>query len=161
MKIKNITGGVRLKRLYRSRQDRILGGVCGGLAEYFVIDTTLVRLLWILSVILGGAGVLAYIIAWVIIPEKPLAQATTTAANNTGGGDSPLEGDAFAGTETEFDAEVGARRASLAGVILIVLGSLFLLREFMPLWDLNRYWPVILIAAGVAFILRGLRGEER
>ena len=59
------------KRLYKSRDDRMLGGVCGGIAEYFDIDPTLVRLGWALFCALGGSGILAYIIAAVIIPEQP------------------------------------------------------------------------------------------
>ncbi len=58
------------KKLYRSQSQRMIGGVAGGLAEYFNIDVSLVRLLWILSLFLVGGGILAYIIAWVIIPEE-------------------------------------------------------------------------------------------
>lgn len=62
--------GKKIKRLYRSRENRVLGGVCGGIGEYFNIDPTLIRLLWILFVFLGGSGILAYIIAWIIIPKE-------------------------------------------------------------------------------------------
>ncbi len=58
------------KRLYRSRKDKILGGVCGGIAEYFNIDPVIIRLLWILLIFVGGSGILAYIIAWIIIPKQ-------------------------------------------------------------------------------------------
>ena len=59
-----------MKKLHKSQTDKKLCGVCGGIAEYFNIDPTLVRLLWILFSIAGGAGVLAYIIAAVIMPEN-------------------------------------------------------------------------------------------
>jgi phage shock protein C len=58
------------KRLFRSTKDKILGGVCGGIAEYFDVDPVIVRLLWILFSLMFGAGILAYIIAWIIIPKK-------------------------------------------------------------------------------------------
>lgn len=58
------------KRLYRSRNNRMIAGVCGGIAEYFDIDPTLVRLGWVLFTLAGGAGILVYFIAWIIIPEK-------------------------------------------------------------------------------------------
>ena len=58
------------KRLYRSRKDKIIGGVCGGIAEYFNIDPVIVRLLWIILVLLGGTGILAYIIALIIVPLR-------------------------------------------------------------------------------------------
>ena len=60
----------KIKRLYRSRKDKVLGGICGGIAEYFNVDPTLIRLLWIL-VIFAGFGILAYLIAWIIIPLNP------------------------------------------------------------------------------------------
>jgi phage shock protein C len=62
-----------MNKLYRSKRNRIIAGVCGGIGEYFKIDPTLIRLLWLLiSILSGGAGGLfAYIIAWIIIPEEP------------------------------------------------------------------------------------------
>ena len=59
-----------MKKLHKSQVEKKLCGVCGGIAEYFNIDPTLVRLLWILFSLAGGAGVLAYIIAAVIMPEN-------------------------------------------------------------------------------------------
>lgn len=58
------------KKLYKSSTDKKLAGVCGGIAEYFNIDSTLVRLGWVLFGLLGGSGLLAYIIAAIIIPER-------------------------------------------------------------------------------------------
>ena len=61
-----------MKRLYRSRKDKVISGVCGGIAEYLEVDPVVVRLVWaILTVISMGMGILAYIVAWVIIPEEP------------------------------------------------------------------------------------------
>ncbi len=62
--------GKGTKRLYRSRSNRVLGGVCGGIGEYFGIDPTLIRLAWVLFTFVGGSGILAYIICWIIIPEE-------------------------------------------------------------------------------------------
>lgn len=59
-----------VKRLYRSKKNRVLGGVCGGIGEYFDVDPVLIRLAWILFSFMGGSGVLAYLIAWLVIPEK-------------------------------------------------------------------------------------------
>ncbi len=60
-----------MNKLYRSKKNRIIAGVCGGIGEYFKVDPTLIRLLWLLISIMGGSGVVAYIIAWIIIPEEP------------------------------------------------------------------------------------------
>ena len=59
------------KKLYRSTENKMLAGVCSGIADYFNIDPTLVRLGWLLFSLLGGSGLLAYIIAAIIIPERP------------------------------------------------------------------------------------------
>ena len=61
---------VEKKRLYRSKKDRIIAGVCGGIAEYFDVDSTIIRLVWALSILFGGAGILAYLLAWIIIPSR-------------------------------------------------------------------------------------------
>ncbi len=61
------------KRLYRSDDDRIIAGVCGGIGEYIGIDPVIVRILWVLTLFLGGSGVIAYILAWLIIPHQPFS----------------------------------------------------------------------------------------
>ncbi len=58
------------KKLYKSSDDIKLAGVCGGIAEYFDVDATLVRLLWIVFSVMGGGGILAYILAMIIIPSR-------------------------------------------------------------------------------------------
>jgi len=58
-------------KLYRSRMDKKIGGVCGGIARYFSIDPTIVRLVWAVSVFLFGTGGLLYLIAWIVLPEEP------------------------------------------------------------------------------------------
>ncbi len=61
-----------IKRLYRSRKDKVLGGVCGGIARYLGVDPVVVRLIWAVVTLLSmGMGILAYLLAWVIIPEEP------------------------------------------------------------------------------------------
>ena len=59
------------KKLYKSNTDKKIAGVCGGIAEYFNIDATLVRLGWVVFSLLGGSGLLAYIIAAIIMPDRP------------------------------------------------------------------------------------------
>ncbi|MCK9422409.1 MAG: PspC domain-containing protein [Bacteroidales bacterium] len=60
-----------IKRLYRSKKDRMLAGVCGGMGNYFNLDPVLMRLVWVILFFAGGVGFLGYIIAWIIIPEEP------------------------------------------------------------------------------------------
>lgn len=59
------------KRLYKSNKDKKVDGVCGGIAEYFDVDSTLIRLAWVLFCFFGGSGLLAYLIAAIIIPRQP------------------------------------------------------------------------------------------
>ncbi|MBW2974562.1 PspC domain-containing protein [Candidatus Woesearchaeota archaeon] len=60
----------KIKKLYRSRKNRIIAGVCGGIGEYFNVDPTLIRLLWVFLIFIGGSGIFAYIIAWIIMPVR-------------------------------------------------------------------------------------------
>ncbi len=65
-----------IKRLYRSRKDRMIGGVCGGLAAYLDIDPTVIRLLFVLLAFAGGPGLLAYLVMLILVPEEPLPPPT-------------------------------------------------------------------------------------
>ncbi len=58
------------KRLYRNTKDKVIAGVCSGIADYFNIDPVIIRLIWIVTCLAWGAGILAYLIAWIIIPKK-------------------------------------------------------------------------------------------
>ncbi len=69
------------KKLYKSSKDRKLCGVCGGLAEYLNIDPTIIRLIWVILVLFAGTGILAYIIAALVIPEQPEEENKSDDAN--------------------------------------------------------------------------------
>ena len=78
------TGGKR--KLMRSSTDKKLGGVCAGLADYFDMDATIVRLIWLLIVLCGGTGVLVYIILWIVLPLAPggvVPSSTTSTVTTT------------------------------------------------------------------------------
>ena len=62
----------KAKKLYRSEKDRKLAGVCGGIAEYFEIDPTIIRVLFVLLAVVFGGGILAYILLWLLIPQEPV-----------------------------------------------------------------------------------------
>lgn len=131
-----------MKKLYRSRHNQMIGGVCMGLARYFDVDVILVRLIWILAALFGGSGVLAYIIAWVIIPEEPTA------------------GEANDVTSGPFSASGTDTRA--IGLIIIAIGTFLLVRNIMPsLFFRVYFWPVLLIGLGLVILLGGMRGDKR
>jgi len=88
---------MREKRLYRSRDDRVLAGVCSGLGKYLDVDPVIIRLIWAATILLAGAGIFLYIIAWIIIPEEPLRTKTTQEAEAS-------DSDVF---DSEFDQNTG------------------------------------------------------
>jgi phage shock protein C len=59
------------RKLYRSRTNRQVAGVCGGLAQYFNLDATLIRVLFVLQAVLGGSGIVLYLALWIIVPKEP------------------------------------------------------------------------------------------
>jgi phage shock protein C len=149
------------KKLYRSYKDKMLGGVAGGLAEYFNIDSTLVRVLFLVVLFIGGTGILAYIIMWIIVPEEPIVFPDPNAAESkreeteTG---SPKQ-------ENQFDSNAyyasldhqREKRRTFAGVILLVLGILLLADNFIPRIRFGDFWPLILVAAGIGILLGAKR----
>jgi len=139
------------KRLYRSRTDRMIGGVCGGLGEYFGVGPTLLRLAFVLITLAGGAGILVYLILLIILPEKPEALPA-------GEGVPVLTTET---TGTGADNAVRVRNAMVLGIILILTGFMFLLRNLgIDLFAWLRsdlLWPLLLILAGFLLIARNLR----
>ena len=66
------------RKLYRTRKDRMISGVCGGLGDFFGIDSTLIRVIFALLAIFGGSGIVIYLVMWLIVPEEPLAEVKQT-----------------------------------------------------------------------------------
>ena len=69
---KRLAATIARKRLVRPREGRKIAGVCLGVAEYFDLDVTLVRVLWLITSVMTGIGLLSYPIAWIVMPEEPL-----------------------------------------------------------------------------------------
>lgn len=143
------------KKLYRSRNDKVLAGVCAGLADYFGIDTALVRIAWVLFTLMGGAGIIAYIICAIVFPEGS-------------GYNSGLNNDEYVvgaknyenKYEEYYEQEKGDndKNRILIGGILVALGVLFLLRRYVYWFDFGKLWPVALIVLGAFIIFK--RKEE-
>lgn len=126
-----------LKKLYRSRDQQMLGGVCMGIARYFNVDVTLIRLLWVIVGLAGeGIGLPAYIIAWVVIPEEP-------------GIDEVIDISPSAGEAAKVDSRT-------IGLIVIAIGVFLLLRRFLPLAFIRVYfWPLAIIGVGLLLVWGG------
>lgn len=122
-------------RLYRSTTDKVIGGVCGGLATYFRIDPVLVRLAFVVFALAGGASVLLYIVLWIAVPVGEVVPIGETATF------------------------MGMRGSETTAIVLIAIGALWLLANIGVFsfinWSLA--WPLLLVALGAAMLLRGVK----
>ena len=141
-------------RLRKSRTDRVVFGVCGGLGEYFTLDSTLVRLAFVLLVIAGGSGILAYVVlALLMPPPSPTTREPPPPATS-----SPPDAGASQGMPPPpvpaASLRENHRGAMLIGGVLIAVGIIALFNNFNLFWWLNwgRLWPVILVVIGLALL---------
>ena len=140
-----------MRRLYKSRRDRVIDGVCGGIAEYFDIDPVIVRLIAVILLFTGGTGLIAYIVGMIIIPANP-----------EGEGYQPCSHQAHTTGKTNH------KNKSAAGVILIIIGVLLLMHN-IPVFRGYYWWirslsweyivPVAFIIIGLYFLIK--KGEEK
>lgn len=145
-------------KLYRLSEGKIVAGVCQGMAQYLEVDVILVRLAWVALALASGAGVIAYIIAWIVIPPAPMAfERSKPAAGNAG---MPGEGETSHGTGALFteviDVQARDRRRRHIGLLLVVVGAIFLAGQIMPTFIWAKFWPLMIIALGVV-LLQGRR----
>lgn len=123
-----------IRRVRRSRQDRVFGGVCGGLGRYLQIDPVLLRIAAVALALSGGLGVLAYIIAWIVIPEET-------------------------GTEPVGVVRTQDRHgmALVVGAALVGLGGLLLVQQFLPWFGATFFWPIVVVLVGVLVLISAKR----
>ncbi|MGZ9276686.1 MAG: PspC domain-containing protein [Candidatus Limnocylindrales bacterium] len=172
-------------RLFRSRDDRMLAGVAGGLAEMWDADPSLVRIVWALLVpFTGGIALLVYIVMAIVVPEEPYAYPTTfgavppapsdPTAPPPAGAAAPV-GSGWVTPDTSRQDARAARHAARAarraersstgsgvsgglvgGLVLVGLGVFFLAREWLPQLDFDWVWPLILVGIGVILLVSAL-----
>jgi phage shock protein C len=141
------------RRLYRCRHDRRLAGVAAGVAEYFDLDPTLVRVLFFLSIFLGGMGLLLYIGMAIIVPLEPASAADADTATAAVDGTVDPEGHRHASRDH-------GQWATLFGVLLVVFGTLALIDRFVPALDVEHLVvPAGAIAIGALLIANAVRRE--
>ncbi len=119
-------------RLRRSREDRVIAGVCGGLGNYLGVDPIWLRIAFVAMAVGAGSGVLLYIISWIVMPEVPAG-------------------------DIEYRKPRGesAPGGLFVGALLIVLGVIALADRLVP-WLDDFIWPGVLIAIGAGLVLRGM-----
>lgn len=130
----------RPQRLERSRDDRVIAGVCGGLGEYLGVDAVLIRIAALVLIFAGGAGLLLYGIGWIAMPEAEEGE----------------EGEEGATDGTSPAVTIGGTSGAVVlGLVFVVLGAFFLADEIWSDFLAWKYvWPIALIAVGAAVLVR-------
>jgi len=151
------------KKLHRSKTDQIIAGVCGGIAETYDIDPTLVRIIFVVLTLWGGLGIILYIIGMVLMPypgeegkittdevSKNIESAASDIKNN-------LKGMKERSSNMKTRRGIGGNE--IVGLIIIILGAIFLLHNFFPSINTNIFWPIVLILIGVLIISSGRKEQ--
>lgn len=147
-------------RLTRSRRDRMVAGVAAGLAEYFDVDPTLVRLVFVITALLNGIGVVLYIAMCIIVPVEGEGPAVgTVPASPPEGGETPMSDSTVIEPAPEPRRPNREQRHAWAGIILILIGLVFLAQNMGLLWwwQWRLIWPIVLIAFGAMLLARRFR----
>ncbi len=138
------------KKLYRNQNESIFAGVCGGLADYFDIDATLVRIIFVILAIGGGSGILLYLILWLVIPSEGEKNTDNRREENMKDFADDV-GNKVKSVAKEINKGVKAekRQGNFLGLILMFLGIILLIDKIIPMvirWDY--VWPIVLIVLG-------------
>lgn len=138
------------KKFTRSRNNKVIGGVCGGLGNYFEVDPILFRFGFIAMIIAGGSGFFIYLILLVVIPKENIetfqASSTTTVPE-------PNSFETFQQKDLS-DKETDGNSNTIIGLLLIASGSLLLLNNLVPFLKLGKIWPVILVITGLGLLFK-------
>jgi len=135
------------KKLYKSNKDILISGVCGGIGEYFNVDSNIIRLIFVVFGVFG-AGVIVYILLWIFLPYSDKSNVNTNSDSKIF--DMNKENDVF-------KVITQNNNSGLFAVIAIIVGVLFLLNNFFHIFyylNLSRIWPIILIVVGFVLILK-------
>lgn len=156
-------------RLERSNTNRVIAGVCGGIAEYLAVDPTLVRVAFVVLAVFGGVGVLAYIVLLILMPQPGQPAPFTKPAPSSASTDTTvgMEADSTAFPQATAVAPVdpavreaeAERRRTAFGYLLVALGVVFLMSNAgaFRLVEWNYVWPLVLIGIGILFLVQRLR----
>lgn len=138
------------KKLRRSYNDKIIGGVAGGLGEYFTTDPLIFRILFVVLLFTGGGGFLIYILMWIFIPREVRKYGQTF--------EEPIEAKPFS---PEVEKKKSHNGSLIGGTILIMIGLFFLLNNLFPWLDFADLWPIALVIAGLAVVKMNYSGNKK
>jgi phage shock protein C len=150
------------KKLQRDTQHKMIAGVCAGLADYLNMDVTLVRVLFLVTLIFHGSGLIPYLVLWVVLPKKtysfggpgPQVDYTVPPFNNPNVDYSVPPQPQQPGAPFVMPPKKASNASIIVGIALVAFGSFFLLDEFdiLPDWQFDQLWPVAFIIAGVVMV---------
>jgi phage shock protein PspC (stress-responsive transcriptional regulator) len=146
-------------RLMRSKTDVMIGGVCGGLGQYFKIDPTLIRLAFVLLTLAGGSGVLIYFLLWIVIPREDLADTAQAMNGEEFGRRANLMGQEM----QQIVSQPNTRTVKFIGGALVVLGVIYLIQNLHIPWlewfNSQLLWPILIIAVGALLLARAFKRQ--
>jgi phage shock protein C len=152
------------KKLYRSRTNVMLGGVCAGLGDYFSIDPTFIRLFFVLLVFGNGIGFMLYLILWIVLPAEDQPQADIGQTVRLGSEEIADRARSIGDDIRTSIHNPHPKTGLIIGSGLIILGVYYFLRSLDISWlqwlNYDIVWPLIIIAAGVFLIIRRGQGEK-
>lgn len=141
-----------VKKLYRNRHDKMIGGVASGLADYFEVDPLIIRALFIIITIAYGIGGVAYIVLWIIVPANDFDNIENFGTyDTTSNFDTKIETDEF--DNINYTNKKNDRKL-LGGIVLIVIGFLLFLNQILPDFEFEYIVPIILIIIGVSILYK-------
>ena len=154
-----------VRKLYRSRTNSMIGGVCGGIAEHLEVDPTIVRLAFVLLGLYSGVGVAAYLILWIIVPYPEGEGSSTSEIIREGAEEIRDRAQEVASSISSSNRQSqGPAAGVVVGISLVGLGIVFLARTLNIHWlrwlDVRTLLPIVLIIVGV-LLLRGQHTNER
>jgi phage shock protein C len=149
---------------YRSRDDAMIGGVCGGLANYIRVNSVYVRIFFVLLALGNGIGVLIYFLLWVIVPLEGRSKKMTLEETVRQGSQEIAERTMAVGKDLrEIVVHPSSQLSVIVGSVLIILGVFYFLDNLSAPWlrwlDSDLLWPLLLIFGGLALLLRRAKGE--
>ena len=141
------------RRLSRNSMNRVIGGVCSGLAEYFGLDIALVRIAFVIAFLFASFGFWLYIILWIVLPVEG-QQSTVNGQQSTVNSQQSTVNSQQSVSESESVSKPESKVKSIfAGSFVILIGLLFLVNNFIPINWVWKLWPLILVAIGVVMIV--------
>lgn len=147
-------------RLYRSQTDRMLGGVCGGLAKYLQIDLTIIRLFFVVLTLLGGFGPLLYLILWVVIPLEGQVDETP---HSMDGEEIKERAEMVKDEFVNAVKQPSQNSARFIGIALVLAGIYIFVKELHIPWlswlDSGVIWAGLILLAGIVLLIRATRKE--